>query len=106
MWSGCRLTASTSREGLANATVRRFSQFARMTVSFLRLERISAFHPLLKCGSGHEADSGTAGEIYVMRVAEAISDVQLQLAYKSLLSRAAVVEAKPIAAFEQLSHAP
>jgi hypothetical protein len=36
MWSGCRLTAWTSREGLASATVRRFSQFARMTVPCLR----------------------------------------------------------------------
>jgi hypothetical protein len=60
---------------------------------------------LLKCGSGHEADSGTA-EIYVMRLPKAISEFQLQLAEKSLLSSAAVVEAKPIAAFEQLSHAP
>jgi hypothetical protein len=61
---------------------------------------------LLKCGSGHEADSGTAAEIYVMRLPKAISEFQLQLAEKSLLSSAAVVEAKPIAAFEQLSHAP
>ena len=28
------------------------------TASFRRLERMTASHPLLKCGSGHEADSG------------------------------------------------
>jgi len=35
---------------------------------------------LLKCGSGHEADSGTAAEMYVMRLPKAISEFQLQLA--------------------------
>jgi hypothetical protein len=57
-------------------------------------------HPLWKFGSG------TAAEIYVMRLAEGISEFRVQLASKSLLRSAAVVEAKPIAAFEQLSHAP
>ncbi len=37
---------------------------------------------------------------------EGISEFRVQLASKSLLRSTAVVEAKPIAAFEQLSNAP
>jgi len=61
---------------------------------------MSASHPLLKFGSGHEADSGYSCGNLVMQLPEGISEFQVQLASKSLLNNAAVVEAKPI------SHAP
>jgi hypothetical protein len=40
----------------------------------------ASHHPLLKCGSGHEADSGTAAEIYVMRLPKPFSEFRVQLA--------------------------
>jgi hypothetical protein len=48
--------------------------------TFLRLDRLSGFHPIAEVRLGHEADSGTAAEIYAMRFPKAISEFQLQLA--------------------------
>jgi hypothetical protein len=48
--------------------------------SFRRLERITAFHPLLKCGSVHEADSGYSCGNLRHAVAEGNFRVPLQLA--------------------------
>ena len=63
-------------------------------------------HPLLKCGSGHEADSGYSCGNLRHAVAEGNFRVPTSVSLEKPFAQRAVVEAKPIAAFEQLSHAP
>ena len=65
-----------------------------------------SFQKLLKCGSVHEADSGYRCGNLRHAVAEGNFRVPTSVSLEKPFAQRAVVEAKPIAAFEQLSHAP